>query len=406
MNKILSIYILLCLFIFCFVGDFIAGITGAYYIRFLSFLGFCFFFLLYVYREKSVHLLRITICIVLVCIFYIQMRHNTECFSAFFTILLGYLLFREREYSYKILDYLFIIQFILALTELIFSQHLYTDTVMGVFNAQVVDGENLVKTVSMEGFRPKGLFPGSLIAVSFNIYYSLLNHKSKRRTGWAFLLSLILNGRLGMIITGVTFLLHYRKSFIYSRRARLRIIAIVSVICIIVSVVVANNPNVALKFERTVNVFNTEEASNVGRLFSYGLAAETYLSYNTKEKLFGGEYELYNELGQVISAESDLLGMLLEYGLVGASIYVIAIMILLFKKYNNESFWNNGKMMALLTLFAYLEYRHATGSGRGSLFWMLFFVNYYECYPTYQYCNNNYLLRFFFTNRNSELEII
>ena len=382
MNKILSIYILLCLFIFCFVGDFIAGITGAYYIRFLSFLGFCFFFLLYVYREKSVHLLRITICIVLVCIFYIQMRHNTECFSAFFTVLLGYILYRERDYSYKFLDYIFAFQFILALIELVLSKHLYTDTVMGIFNTQIVDGDNLVKAISTEGFRPKGLFPGSLTAISFNIYYSLLNNNSKRRTGWAFLLSIILNGRLGMIITGIVYLLHYRERFIYSRKARLKILACASVICIFIAILVSSNPNIALKFERAVNVLNTEEVSNVGRLYSYGLAADTYFNtYNVKEKLIGGEYELLNDWGDKMAAESDLLGMLLEYGLVGTSIYVIAIVILLFKKYNNTVFWNNGKMVALLTLFAYLEYRHATGSGRGSLFWMLFFINYYESYP-------------------------
>lgn len=392
MNNMLSNSLLIFLFLYCFVGDFIAGMTGIYIIRFLSFLGFLFYFSLYVFHKRSRKLLQLTICIILVCLFYIQIRHNTECFSAFFTILLGYILYREKEHSYKILDYVFVFEFILVLVELVLSQHLYTDTVMGVFNTKIVEGDNLVKTISTEGFRPKGLFPGSLIAVSFNIYYSLLNFKSQRRTGVAFLLALMLNGRLGMIITGVVFLLHYRERFLYNRKARIKIIASIAVACLLVVLIAKSNSSMALKIERVSNVFNTEESSNMGRLYSYGLAASTYYEYNTKEKFFGGEYELLNEFNQKISAESDLLGMLLEYGFVGASVYMIAIMLLLFKKYENNLWWNNGKMVALLTLFAYLEYRHATGSGRGTLFWMLFFICYNECYPTYLYCKNSFIL--------------
>ena len=91
---------------------------------------------------------------------------------------------------------------------------------------------------------------------------------------------------------------------------------------------------------------------------------------------------MVNEWGKKASAESDLLSMLLEMGLVGTLIYVFAFVKML--RYNSNTIIS-ARMVTILTLLAYLEYRHATGNIRGPLFWFLYFMTVNP--PNYLACN-------------------
>lgn len=365
--KILLIFI----FIYCFVGDFLIATTHLYSIRLFSFLGIILFFPMYFIQKKDKKIIKLILFISANCFVYYIIRLDLEWISFFYTILLGYILSQNRKQSIFFLDFIFYVQFLLISIELITQNFFYTTINSGIYTIREYDFSQVLYLQEETGMRPKGLFSGTLIATSFVIYYCLINRENKRKVLFSLFMALILNGRLAILITAFISFLHYKNNFSLKK---IQVFIFCTVFILGFSILYQKNDNIRMKVDRFFNVFNLTQEDNVGRIYRYSTAYDTYINkYGIKSKMFGDQYELTDTYNRPVAAESDLLGMLLEIGLLGTLIYIFSIYKLF--KLSDQDKIVTIKYVGLLTLVTYLQYRHITGNVRGTLFWMMYFLS-------------------------------
>lgn len=365
--------IIFLIVLYCFVGQFIESFIGIPYVRFSSFIGLLIFVPFYYINKKDIKLAQISIVVIIVAMVYFLAGSKPPT-SALYTILFGYLFFKEKLFSKKMLDVIFGIQIFLLLYETIIGSFLYSDITTGIFTTKDVEGsaELTVNENDETGFRPKGLYMGTLEAAAFNIYYCLINKDCPKRVFCAFMVSFIINGRLSILISTFVLFIYLYKQY----RSKIKIVSFL--LCFLIGVIISSilyttSDFVQKRTDRILSAFDiSDNSNNGGRLMFYYFAYDEYFNvYDNKSKIFGSEYEIHNEWGKTVSAESDLLSMLLEMGIVGTFIYLFAFANMF--RYNSNAVIST-RMVTLLTLIAYLEYRHATGNIRGTLFWFLYFT--------------------------------
>lgn len=287
---------------------------------------------------------------------------------------MGYIFYRERNVSCKYLDYIFASQFILILYELLTQDYLYTVVYSGILSVKEVDISESLGFLDETGFRPKGFFIGALVATSFNIYYCFINKESKKKTLLSFIAALILNGRLAILLTFIVAVHHFVKTGNRSTFPIKKVVVIATTIVVFSTILYVTIPVARMRIDRIASsfVFN-DNTNNLGRIGRYVIAYNEYVNnYSIIPKLLGGEYILYDVYGLPVAAETDVIGMLLEIGFVGFLIYFVALIQMLRAKKRDEEIVSV-KVIAVLTIAAYIEYRHASGNARGLMFWMLYF---------------------------------
>jgi len=305
------------IFGYVFFADFFSTILGLHYTKlvcalFASFCGGTFCILQYSRLSQK----KFLIIPFIILILYVYVFHSTTSLSYFYTSILAFLLVQNTDNTKKLLDFVFIIQFILCFYELFNQQILYTTLSTGLFNIQEIEFNT--KYFYESGFRAKGLFTGCLEATAFSINYSIIFRNNLKRTFWAFFMAIILNGRMAMIITVSIFLYNL---IICARRkgiSKVTIKTILIIVAISISSILSYLAATSLRVGHLLSVFNPTSDSFKGRTERYGLAWLHYLNvYNLPKKIFVGEYELYDHNNMLASAESDCLGMLLDIGLFG-----------------------------------------------------------------------------------------
>lgn len=306
---------------------------------------------------------------------YVFVFHNTNSLSYFYTAILAFFFIQDDTKTKKYLDYLFAIQFLLVLYEVVTQNLIYSNIVTGIFNTQEVE----IKTELFDesGFRAKGMFTGCLEATSFAIGYSLISRNNLKRSFLGFAMAVLLNGRMAMFIT---FAILVYNLIIYARKHRVSKATIkvifISLAIVFVSALVALS-STSQKVSHLLSAFSPESNSFMGRTVSYALAAEEYfVNYGFREKLLGSEYELIRLTdGREMSAESDILGMLLEIGLIGF-LFIISNLFIAYRKTQEKIFEPDHisfKFAILCMLLCMVEYRFANGNVRGILFWFILF---------------------------------
>lgn len=365
--------LVVCILVYCMVGDFVTAVFGFNYIRLVSLLGFMMLLPVYYIKGKDRNILIISAFAFFLILLFHMICGNTNSASFFYTILFGYILFSEKKNTLRYLDYIFVVQFFLVVVEVFLNRHFYLVVYSGIINPTVLDYTDALSLFDETGFRPKGLFPGTLVGCSFTIFYSVLNKDSKKRTLWALIMALLMNGRLAILITSVIAAYHFFKDK-RTGKYDLKKFAIISLFASLLVVgLYFTSQGVKDRVDRILSAFVFDESSNnLGRVMIYVAAYNTYINnYDLKSKMFGGEYEILDDYGRSKAAESDVIGMLLEIGVMGSLIYWIALL-RLFR--NNSNNFVPISFVALLTVFAWIEYRHLTGNVRGSMFWFFYFL--------------------------------
>ena len=113
----------------------------------------------------------------------------------------------------KVIYYTFVIQFILIIYEVISGNLIYLSGSTGVVNSIVFDYGESIKFFSTNGFRPKGLFTGTLVATSFIIYLAMFYRNNLKLLFWIFVMAVLVNGRLAMLVSFSTFMFLIFKSY-------------------------------------------------------------------------------------------------------------------------------------------------------------------------------------------------
>lgn len=365
--------LVLLILIYCMIGDFLTAVLGLGRIRLACLIGIVLLLPIYYLHRKDKMLTFILFFVVSFIVLFYIVCGNTDRTSFFYTILFGYLLFKEKPTTLKYLDYIFVLQFVLILIEVIINRHFYVEVYSGIINPVIIDYSEMEKYFDETGFRPKGLFFGTLIGCSFTIFYSIINKEDKKRVLGAVVMALLMNGRLAILLTLAVAAFHFFKNR-QTRKYDIRKFARV-VMCLLAMLFIAYPiiPNVRTRTDRILSAFIFDDRSNnLGRAMRYVWAYNTYINeYDLKSKLFGGEYDIKDEYGRSVAAESDVIGMLLEIGIVGSFTYWVALFKMI--KCKSDEFvpiW----FVTLLTILAWIEYRHLTGNVRGLMFWLIYFM--------------------------------
>lgn len=300
--------------------------------------------------------------------------------NLFLTIFFGWILAKNSHLTKLWLWRIFWVQFFLITYETVTQDVIYTQLVSGIISNNIYSFDTEI--FSEAGFRAKGLFPGTLIASSFIIYLNAIFRNDFTKLIWIFLMAVMVNGRLALLISVFILLLNiYRTDFkLFGRLISLNVkhltASLIGIIFIISLVLFM--PDTSLN--NLLNTFDLTSTANRGRIISYTSAIIGYNNYDMINKLFGAaEYTIYGLYNKPTSPESEILGMLLEIGLIGLLIYFFALYKLYDKKY---IFFNNNLIGFNVVIFTMLTsmviYRHIMGNQRGALFWFLIFSEFYR----------------------------
>lgn len=303
-----------------------------------------------------------------------------------YTILFGWILARDYTFTIKILKITFFVQLFLVLHELYFSKYIFELVSIGVVKAStaqvIVEDYNFSET----GFRPKGLFSGTLVATSFIIYMAMIFRNDFKMLFGIFIMALIVNGRLALLISFVTFLLKFLLKYevvMYQKKLSfsLKILLLLVVGTGLISLVLFSLPDVVIS--NLLNTFNLTSDANLGRIISYLQSMDLFFSYSMTEMVFGSpDNFVTDQFGRETASESGVLSMVLDIGLFGLFIYLLTLFELWRIPSANKYFVNKShvgiKYVIVMTLLAFLQYEHVNGNLRGGLFWFVAIVFFNE----------------------------
>lgn len=385
--KAITKIMIIFLFIFAIVGDFIIGVFGIGSIRLISLAGFALFFGIYLITKQDKLLFKLLIAVFSLVVVYLVLRGEIfKGFTAIYCIPLGYIIAKEWKYCSPYLDAIFCLQLVLLLYEFLTHSYVFHEISGGIVDVQSNNFDvDVMEDMAQEvGFRTKGLFGGTLTASSFVLYYSYLNKDNRVKLLLCLFMAFLIKGRFAILSVFLLFTYDYFKVLKKKYNRSTLIIATVAGVGALVSILwLLSSFASSIPFVyNLLHAFDPNAAGNFGRIWSYTLAYDTYMNdYGALQKLFGGTYELLDQYGRPgVSAESELLGQLLEIGLVGVLFYILAF-IVLFRAPRNTGV--SIKFVAFMTLMAYLEYRHCSGNMRAMFFWTLFFL-YTKYYTEYE----------------------
>ena len=70
-----------------------------------------------------------------------------------------------------------------------------------------------ISYLAIFGFRPKGIFTGTLVATSFIIYLTMIMRNNLSMLSGLFILAFLTNGRLALLISGTTLFFKIFKKY-------------------------------------------------------------------------------------------------------------------------------------------------------------------------------------------------
>ena len=373
------------IFIYVFFSDILISLFDISIIKLLLSLAILVLFSLYfLINFKKLKNLQFVFYPSFLTILLVMIWPQMGYINLFYTTIFGWILCQNIKFSKKMLSITFLIQLLLVTYERFTSSVVYKSVTSGVLNENLYDYSKSFKLFDVTGFRPKGLFPGTLIATSFLIYLAMIYRNNIKILFLLFLSALITNGRLAILITGLTLFLKLYKSYsiIYfsrklSPKKKLFFFIVPAFIFIIVMFISLPN-NVTSNY---IDVFDFTSTANAGRIYAYFQSLILFLSYSFTQKLFGlPGNEIYDIYDRVIASESGLISMLLDIGIIGLLFYLYYFVKgwFLYKTplLNLKSKQIGFKYVVLITFLSFFQYEHINGNVRGTLFWFLFIYSF------------------------------
>ena len=367
------------LFIYIFYSNIIIVLTKISVFK--SILSVAILLLIIIYfiinYKKLIYKKFIIVPIILIVLF-VLIWQDVGFINLFYTIIFGYILAQDFHFSKKMLQITFFIQLILITYEVITSSVIYTSLISGVLNNHSYDYSESFGLFDVTGFRPKGLFTGTLIGTSFIIYLAMFYRNNIKMLLLLFTSSVIMNGRLAILIIGLTLLLRIFKKYdiiivdkisLVSKQLfyLIPVILVLLLFSFITSETILNN---------YLNTFDLNSMANAGRIYAYGQSLLLFISYTPIQMLFGSPgNEIFDIYNRIVASESGFISMLLDIGIVGFS-YYIYYFILTFKIdkssiFNFKSKYIGLKYVLIVTFLSFFQYEHINGNLRGTLFWFM-----------------------------------
>lgn len=347
----------------------------------LVILFFLFYYISNLNKIKHSHFIYISIFFIFISL---VIWKSFGYLNLYYTIIFGWILAQDYKFTMKYLILIFLIQFFLVAYESVTRMILYDSVTSGVLIQNEYNYSESYKLFDVTGFRPKGLFPGTLVATSFIIYLVMLFRNNIKMLLGLFILAIITNGRLALIIAGFTFFYKlFKKYDLVGVHGKMSIynkfILLIIPFSMIIFGVLFLLPEIAVN--NLLSVFDFNTSANAGRIYAYGQSILKFIDYDLIQKLFGFPGNLvFDVYDREIASESGFLSMMLDIGIIG----------LLYYLYNFYKIWatdNNSlinlrskfigvKYVVLITFLSFIQYEHINGNLRGTFFWFFIISQY------------------------------
>ena len=179
----------------------------------LALLVILFFLLYYIINLKKLEYTRFVYISIFFIFISLVIWNTLGYLNLYYTIIFGWILAQDYKFTMKSLILISLIQFFLVVYESATTMIIYDSVTSGVLIQNEYNNSESYKLFDVTGFRPKGLFPGTLVATSFIIYLVMLFRNNIKMLLGLFILAIITNGRLALIIAGFTFFYKLFKKY-------------------------------------------------------------------------------------------------------------------------------------------------------------------------------------------------
>lgn len=378
MNNFLIKILITLLFIYSFYANLIIAVFNLSWFKpLISILFLMLFAIDFSLRHRCYKQKKILLAPLLLIVVYILIWPEMGYINLFYTVVFGWILIQHFEFSIKIIKVTFYIQLFLVMYEVLTGSIIYDFVESGIFVTNTFEYISLEKLTI--GFRPKGMFSGTLIATSFVIYLSMIFRNNIKMLFLIFFMATLVNGRLALLISGFILLFKLFKKYDYIisyKKASLtkKTFFFLFPFFLFLMTLFAVLPKTNL--QNLKNTFNFNTTANASRLYAYDQSISTYLNYDNIQKLIGSpSNEIFDVYDRVVASESGLLSMFLDIGFIGVLFYIYYFR-RAWKSEKNLLFGLQSKIISfkfviLLSLLSFFQYEHLNGNVRGTLFWFL-----------------------------------
>ncbi len=215
-------------------------------------------------------------------------------------------------------------------------------------------------------FRAKGLFPGALSTVAFAYWIAFVNRRSLLATLGLLVSSYLAVGRLGIFIGALILFWRMGGRKLSMRHWALMLIPVVAMYVLL--------PADKATIEFITLTFDPGSSNNLARVFFWKASLSEYLNYDGFAQLIG-RYGYIKGIG--LFTESDFLQLLLDYGLLGLTAYVLAVarlLVLCLRRHDREGLFTLCLIVALMTVFPFVQSLFSA-----TLFWLYYFLYERNC---------------------------
>lgn len=387
LSDIINSLLLIFLSMYIFFGEFLTGIThvGVPKMALMGLSIIFFIFSLFVDVITKFEIKLYLGFLVTIVVYFIWWGPVLGNYNLFVTILYGYLFAKNKDKALLIIKIIFFIQFLAISYEFLSQSYIYKEFTTGLLNtSDVIDASAAMELFEDTGFRAKGIFAGTLVAASFVIFFALLFRNNLNLLFLNMIMAFIVNGRLGIMIASLTFILKLFKiskiTFNSKKISNNLLVLIVGPIIILFSFIILYKVLPQTTLQNLFKAFDFTSQANAGRLFRMVQGYLLYLNeYSLLQKLFGNpEYQLVDIYNRPVPPEAELAGNLLEVGSFGLFIYIFALYKIYSRKeyrFYNMNFSSIGyNYVVIVNTIGILVYRHCSGNVRGVMFWMIIWI--------------------------------
>ena len=197
-------FLIVLLLLYAFFANIIISFTGLSQLKsLLALLFVLLFFIDFAFHAKAYCNKQFLVIPVFLMILFILVWQQVGKISFFFIVIFGWMLTQDSKFSLKLIRLIFWIQFFLVLYEFATRSIIYTYVESGVIAQHTFNYATNLQAFKESGFRPKGLFSGTLVATSFIIYLSMIY-----RNNIKMLVFIFFDGNYGERQVGINCFIH------------------------------------------------------------------------------------------------------------------------------------------------------------------------------------------------------
>lgn len=275
--------------------------------------------------------------------------------------------FFDLEVVKKVITYIVVFSFILALYEYLMGSFIFSNTI-------IRNGVNITIDEKLVGgssgvFRSKSIFYGPLDFGNFLIMASFFLSKNRNLIIIILLSAFLANTRLALLVVFTVLILNHAsiKNFLY----------LIILMPVLILYLFKSSENIILSIERIYDIFNVANTQNLGRLYYWNSAVDFFQSQDIFQLLLGSNGKFNQIYGN--STESAWLSLLVDNGILGLLFY-LTIFFIVYKK--NQI----GRINIFLLILCFSIQTFHLGMSTNLLLWLYFFFSLE--YNTYLFPNS------------------